>query len=214
MVRTADGPVVRLAATYLRLHGFDVFVVVVAAAGCLGFVLAKVPLPQATEQAYGDYTRLTAFHILPLLLAPIAGFVLVGAAPQLEQHSARSLHLQRCRLLSAATAVACVALLPASAAINPNNGDNAIHVSTENTLIVLGAAAILVGWIDRAWSWFPIVAVGAAGLTATDHSTLSALALVDRTADDTTTSLIVWIIGAAHYTMKGAYRPASDTRAD
>ncbi|WBQ03411.1 hypothetical protein [Kribbella sp. CA-293567] len=201
----------RLAATFLRLHGFDLFTAAAAAAGLLGFGLVQVQLPQAVEQSYGDYTRLTGFHILPLLLAPIVGFVLTGEAPQLERQASRRMQAARGGLLLGCTAVALCALLPASLVVDV---DHAVQVTAENTLFVLGASAVLSVWFDRTWAWFPVFAIGTAGLIAADQSTLSAIAVIDRTPGDTTICIIVWLVGLVHYVVKGANKRSQETGVD
>jgi hypothetical protein len=211
VVPAPNGHIVRVATTFLRLHGFDLFIGVAVAAGLLGFGLVQVHLPQAAEQSYGDYTRLTAFHTLPMLLAPIVGFVLVGASPQLERQASRRMQATRCGLMLGCTVIALGALLPASLVIDLND---AVQVTAENTLFVIGAGAVLTGWFDRAWSWFPVVAIGTAGLISADYSTLSTIAVIDRTAGDTTACLVAWLVGLAHYTVKGGHKPTRETPFD
>jgi hypothetical protein len=202
---------VRVATTFVRLHGVDLFAAVALAAGLLGFGLASVRLPQAVEEGYGDYTRLTAFHLLPLLLAPVVGLVLTGAVPELERQASRSLLVPRGALLIGCTAIALVTLLPASTVVDV---DHAVQVSAENTLCVIGAMAILTGWLDRTWAWFPVVAVGAVGLVSADHSTVSTVAILDRTPGDTTICLVIWALGLVVYTFKGAHRRTQEKLVD
>jgi hypothetical protein len=197
---------VRITAIVIRSHDVDLFAAVAVAAGLLGFGLARIHLPQAVEQGYGDYTRLTAFHLLPLLLAPILGVVLCGSAADLERQAARPLQTTRFTLLLATTAIALIALLPASLTVDV---DHAVQVSTENTLCTIGIVAIASGWLDRTWSWFPIVAIGALGFVSSDHSTITTLTIIDRLPGDTLPAFTIWLTGLALYTFRGTYPPTT-----
>lgn len=216
MVRPAGRPSMRIAAIYFRLHGYLAFVCLAVGFGCLAFALAKVPLPQAAEQTYGDYTQLTAFHILPLLLAPAASFALVGSVsvPRREQHASRQIFALRLGLLLGLTAISIIGLSPAAVSVGSGDVGNAIPATLENVLLVIGVVAFLIRWIDPAWCWFPIVAVGAAGLVAADHSAISTLTVIDRTPGDMRVAIVAWSIGLIHYAFRGARVVDADTHTD